>query len=109
MRQMEPLTLEDSEERACFASLAKPQMQEGDFWISGLRQLENRVWCLQENYMKPMDIKAANLQVQESEQQADDEIMFLHVSNLTGETVVLKEEIGSRKLRSFACKVNIYL
>jgi len=107
MRKMEPLTLEDREERACFARMAQPEMQEGDFWISALRQIGDRVWCLQENFLKPMDINATNLQVEEMNEQPED-LKCLHVSNLTGETVVLKEGSCAAYIqRTFACKVRI--
>jgi len=139
MEKMLPLTLEDKDERACFARNAKAYFEEAEFWISAVRenQLEGKsAWCLQKG-QQPLDINAANLQVtlvaaeSRSAPQSKDEtvvdyssakedeakhenVSFIYVSNLTDEILGLKEQISVHDVNrkpsyTFACKVSFTL
>jgi len=100
LEDMEPLTLEDKDERACFARVAGTNLQEAKFWVSTTRGF----WCLQ-NGEKKIDVKAPNLQITGSVDKC-----FLYVSQLHGENVVLKEgTCALDERRTFACKVQILL
>jgi len=102
---METLTLEVRKERACFAKMAKTRFENDEFWVSALRLPSGySSWCLQDTE-EPFDVYAANQQYTALDSLSA-ESLCVYVSNLTGETVVLKEEdCFDLTKRTFVCKV----
>jgi len=132
MVKMLPLTLEDKKERPCFARNAKAHLKEAEFWISAVRENQpegNSAWCLEKS-QQPLDLNATDLQVTlledgsrisyifhpdagygpETNETRREEISCFYVSDLTDETVGLKEEISNggtwEEKYTFVCKVS---